>query len=301
MRIQIGFTICVLPVTWAQNTGGTTGCPCLGTGDNSPRAQQLEANAAKECEWTASDWLSPDDEDSTTMTCLLAEVPAGSDTYSLYPESYGANCYIHKEVGHRSCFYMPSTDNDGVLPGSVRLQWTGVSIADVLDAITPPKDATDAANNGDGRTKLTLPQDLAGDAQTDLHALCASGTCPRDASCTDGVCPDCEEGLDSCDIDLYNDNIDDDTQKLASKWCGDMFCYVDPCACDSDNADSDYFPSVLAYSYTTCSSAANYASEENRDENAAADDCNADASGALRHGVELVAIATIVASLWQNS
>jgi len=63
----------------------------------------------------------------------------------------------------------------------------------------------------------------------------------------------------------YDLSSDPPTEKFTggdnkqAEWCGDAWCYIDPCACDfSDPTPSDYFPEELEYSYETCESENRY-------------------------------------------
>merc|ERR1712007_341755 len=75
-----------------------------------------------------------------------------------------------------------------------------------------------------------------------------------------------------CDIERHNGDAGvAEADKLAKSWCGDNFCYVDPCTCGTTASRSDYFPQALFYSYGTCGTSDAYAALEARDQ--ASSDC----------------------------
>merc|ERR1739845_63440 len=49
-------------------------------------------------------------------------------------------------------------------------------------------------------------------------------------------------------LQLGNDTL------FAARWCGNYWCYVDPCNCNANAKDSSWFPERVFYSYTTCGS-----------------------------------------------
>lgn len=289
------------------NTDGNQDCPCLGVAEPSaPWALVNAAGAAKDCHWLVREWLIADDTatdvttdaqgvEGTAMKCMLAQVPHGSGDWTLYPQSYGARCFNHKEVGNKGCFWMGDlAGNNGRDMDGIQVSWaSGTATADILDAIRVPTAA--------GRTALQVGTEMTGQALADhdnknLEDLCMAGDDP----CTiDGASVTCAEGVDNCDLKIYNDALADQSQHLAPSWCGDnVFCYVDGCQCGTAVSKSDYFPEQLDYSYVTCGADDVYAQQMSREQESATAGCNtanSDTTSSLATTRATCGIATVAA------
>eukprot|EP00746_Dinoflagellata_sp_MGD_P068761 gnl/MRDRNA2_/MRDRNA2_28252_c0_seq1.p1 gnl/MRDRNA2_/MRDRNA2_28252_c0~~gnl/MRDRNA2_/MRDRNA2_28252_c0_seq1.p1 ORF type:complete len:1080 (+),score=176.86 gnl/MRDRNA2_/MRDRNA2_28252_c0_seq1:90-3329(+) len=74
----------------------------------------------------------------------------------------------------------------------------------------------------------------------------------------------CKKHLEPGHSSCFDITSDPPTEKQdQAGWCGEKWCYIDPCNCDAaDATKSDYFPGTLFYSHSTCGDKNTYTAME---------------------------------------